>query len=448
MPDSPLRGLPAVHVVLADPRLAAFPRPAALAAARAALADARAKLKADPAATPTPDAIAGATLDRLTIRPVGLRPVLNATGVVLHTNLGRAPVSEAAALAAYHAARGYSDLELDLATGKRASRQRLVRAAIARLTGGEAGTAVNNCAAATVLTLRALAAGKEVIVSRGQLVEIGGSYRLPEILAASGATLREVGTTNITRASDYELALSANTGMILRVHTSNYRVEGFTRSVTLPDLARIGKAAGVPVVDDAGSGKAFAHPALSGDPDVRASLAAGADLVLFSGDKLLGGPQAGLIGGKKALVDRIERDPLARAFRPSKMTLAALAVTLDAHLSGAPNPVADALRLTPADLRPRCDALAARLARAPCLTIEVRASTGYAGGGSAPGSELASVAVTITMNGVGETDLARRLRLGEPAVVARVRAGRVWLDLRVVPPDADDALAAAVEAAT
>jgi len=445
--DAPFRRLPAVHVLLAHPLLAG--RPHAAEAARAELAAARDRLRLDPDAVVEIEHLAASAAAMLSAAAgAGMRPVINATGIILHTNLGRAPLAEAAALAAYHAGRAYASLELDLATGERAGRQRLVRDGICRLTGADAATAVNNCAAATVLTLRALAAGREVIVSRGQLVEIGGNYRLPDILTASGAVLREVGTTNITRPADYAGAINPRTAMILRVHTSNFRVRGFTRSVPLEDLARIGQAAGIPVVDDAGSGAAFDGAGGSADePDVRRSLSAGADLVLFSGDKLLGGPQAGLIAGRPDHIAAIERDPLMRAFRLDKMTVAALAATLELHAAGAiaSIPVVAMLTRPAAELRPRAEALAAGLNRLPGVAAEVVEATGYAGGGSTPDEPLPSVAVALTVE--GESAFARRLRLGNPAVLARVHAGRVWLDLRTVFERDDAALLATVLAA-
>jgi L-seryl-tRNA(Ser) seleniumtransferase len=263
-----------------------------------------------------------------------LRRVINATGIVLHTNLGRAPMAEEAARAAYEAARGYLNLEMDLETGKRSSRQNPVREWLRRLTGAESATAVNNCAAATVIVLRALCAGREVIVSRGQLIEIGGSFRIPEIMAVSGATLCEVGATNITRIGDYERAIGPNTGALMRVHTSNYRISGFTKAASLDELIELAKKRNVPVIDDCGSGALldFARFGFQGEPVISQSIKAGADLVLFSGDKLLGGPQAGIIVGRKEWIQKIEKDPLMRAFRLDKMTLAALEATLRIYI--------------------------------------------------------------------------------------------------------------------
>ncbi len=296
-----------------------------------------------------------------------LRRVINGTGIVLHTNLGRAPMAAEAARAAHDAACGYLNLELDLNTGKRSSRQDAVREWICRLTGAEAATAVNNNAAATVIALRALCHGQEVVLSRGQLVEIGGSFRIPEIMAVSGAILRDVGTTNITRLSDYETAIGPNTSALLRIHTSNYRIHGFTKSVSLEDLVKLGHSRGLKVIDDIGSGALvdFTRFGFDDEPTARASISAGADLVLFSGDKLLGGPQAGILAGRKEWISRIEKDPLMRAFRLDKMVLSALETTLRLYLNEARalNEVPTLAMLgAPIDsLRKRADKLAAEL---------------------------------------------------------------------------------------
>ena len=381
-----------------------------------------------------------------------LRHVINATGIVLHTNLGRSPVAEPAALAAYHAARGYLNLELSLTTGKRNSRQDPVRDGIQRITGAEAATVVNNCAAATVIVLRALAAGKEVIVSRGQLIEIGGGFRIPDIMAVSGATLREVGTTNITRIADYERAIGPNTGLLMRVHTSNFRVRGFTKAATIEELVALGKQHNIPVIDDAGSGAAadLSPFGLPGEPLVSEGIAAGADLVLFSGDKLLGGPQAGIIAGKAELVERIERDPLMRAFRLDKMTLAALEATL--HLYRDP---AKALREVPtlrmlstplSELRERCQKFAERLRTLPGLVVEVADDVAYVGGGSLPDVAVPTAVVAVTLQ-TSEEEFAAKLRAGTPAVIGRVQGGRWLLDLRAVFAEQEDALFGAIRAA-
>lgn len=457
--DNPLRRLPPVSKVLDAPALAAFrgrhSADAVTAAVRAELAAARDQIAAGGnGPPPSPDALAEQAAARLDADAAPkLRPVINATGVVLHTNLGRSPLHESAARAAYEAGRGYLNLEMDLGTGKRSSRQDPVRAGLCRLTGAESATVVNNCAAATVIVLRALAAGKEVVVSRGQLVEIGGSFRIPEIMAVSGAALREVGTTNITRVGDYEQAIGPNTGLLMRVHTSNYRVRGYTKSVGIEDLVALGKRFNLPVVDDAGSGAALdlAEHGLPGEPLVSAGIAAGADLVLFSGDKLLGGPQAGVIAGKADLVRRVEKDPLMRAFRTDKMTLTALEATLrlyrDPTAVQRDLPTVRMLTTPLAELRERCEKLASRLRAVSGVSAEVRQDTAFVGGGSLPDVELPTAVIAVTADGLSDDDLARRLRTGTPSVVGRVQDGHVLLDLRCVFDRQEDDLVAAVHAA-
>jgi L-seryl-tRNA(Ser) seleniumtransferase len=457
MSANPFRDLPSVSRLLAMPELEAaladHPHASIADAAREELDELRAKLAAkEPLII---EGIADRILARLerNIAPA-LRTVINATGIVLHTNLGRSPMPEAAAMAAYNAAIGYSNLELDLATGRRGSRQDAVRAGIRAITGAEAATAVNNCAAATVLALRTLAAGKEAIVSRGQLIEIGGSFRIPEIMAASGAILTEVGTTNITRLADYEAAIGPSTGAILRVHASNYRIRGFTKSVELADLTALGKKHGIPVIDDAGSGQAIDLTpfGLPGEPLVSAGIASGADLVLFSGDKLLGGPQAGIIAGSAAIIVRIERDPLMRAFRLDKMTLAALEATLRIYRDPARAlreiPALRMLTMPLAELRQRSEAFAERLRAMPGIAaVEVRENSAFAGGGSLPDIEVPTVAIAIRANGFSESELAERLRQGPHPVIGRTNNGQFLLDLRTVFERQEDDLAAALRQA-
>jgi len=383
-----------------------------------------------------------------------LRAVINATGIILHTNLGRAPVAEEAARAAYEAARGYLNLELDLETGKRSSRQSAIREWICRLTGAEAATAVNNNAAAMVLTLRALCQDREVILARGQLIEIGGSFRIPEIMAVSGAVLCEVGTTNITRLSDYERAIGPRTGALMQIHTSNYRVSGFTRSVPLADLAALGKKHGLKVIDDVGSGAIldFARFGFQGEPVARASIAAGADVVLFSGDKLLGGPQAGIIAGRKELIQKIEKDPLMRAFRLDKMTLAALEATLRLYLNEE-----RALREVPGlrmlgaplgELHERAEGLATRCRELGGFAhVEVREDVAYVGGGSLPDQAMKTWVVEIEARSLSDAELAYRLRTGTPAVMGRVREGKLVLDVRTIFPQQEAELVSALRLA-
>ncbi|MBN9122503.1 MAG: L-seryl-tRNA(Sec) selenium transferase [Planctomycetes bacterium] len=472
--SNPLRDLPSVTKLLAAPALVAarerHPHAAVTAAARSALDSARNKLASGESPAVGVEALAAEVVAALDAQALpALRPVINATGVVLHTNLGRSPLHEEAARAAYEAARGYLNLELDLATGKRASRQGNVRAGLRAITGAESATAVNNCAAATVIALRAIAvehqegiAGgahggfplrNEVIVSRGQLVEIGGSFRIPEVMAVGGAILREVGTTNITRLSDYERAITPNTAALMRVHASNYRVRGYTKSVDLPQLVELGRKRGLPVIDDAGSGQAvdLTPFGLPGEPLVSASIAAGADLVLFSGDKLLGGPQCGILAGKADLVQKVEKDPLMRAFRLDKMTLAALEATLRLYRDPA-----EALRTVPtlrmlttplADLRRRCESFAEWLRAIPGITVGVREDESFVGGGSLPDVSVPTAVLAISAANMSETELAARLRTGTPAVVGRVQDERVLLDLRCVFERQEEELLEAVRLA-
>src|SRR5262249_13748211 len=377
-----------------------------------------------------------------------------ATGIVLHTNLGRAPIAEEAARAAYEAARGYLNLELDLETGKRSSRQSAIREWVCRLTGAESATAVNNNAAATVIALRALCQGKEVIISRGQLIEIGGSFRIPEIMGVSGAILREVGTTNITRLADYERAVGPNTGALLQVHSSNYRISGFTKSVPLADLVALGKKHNLKVIDDIGSGALidFSRFGFQGEPVARNSIAAGADLVLFSGDKLLGGPQAGILAGRKEWIQKIEKDPLMRAFRLDKMTLAALETTLRIYLNEEKAlrdvPVLRLLGVGPAELRQRAEQLAVRLREVEGLSaVKVGEDVAFVGGGSLPDQAMKTDVLEVEARALSDAELASRRRTGTPAVMGRLRDGKLVLDVRTVFPHQEAAMVEAVRLA-
>jgi L-seryl-tRNA(Ser) seleniumtransferase len=446
MSRNPYRGLPSVARLLDHPASVAlrdqFSRDAFASAVRAELDILRSMIASGSAPERLPDdeVLVARAADRLARDSIPrIRPVINATGVILHPNLGRSPLHETAALAAYEAGRGYLSLELDLDSGKRSSRQLNIRLLMCRLTGAESATAVNNCAAATVLVLRALAQGKEVIVSRGQLIEIGGSFRLPEILGVSGAILREVGTTNITRIADYEKAISPNTGLLMRIHTSNYRVRGFVKSVDIGELAALGRKHNVPVVDDAGSGAAFdfSRFGLGGEPRVSDGLKAGADLVLFSGDKLLGGPQAGIIAGRAPLVRRIEKDPLMRAVRLDKMTLAALDATLrlyeDPVKAIREVPTLRMLSVPTAELRARAERLAEQVRTIDGVAeVELLDDVAYVGGGSLPDRTLPAVLVAVRARELSDTGLSRRLRTGRPAVIGRLHEGRILLDLRTV----------------
>lgn len=411
---------------------------------------------------PTNEALLDAAAAELDARrPRPLRRVLNATGVVVHTNLGRAPLGEEAVAALVEAA-GASDLEFDLATGRRGSRGARIDPLIAEACGAPDGLAVNNAAGALVLVLAALARGRGVAVSRGELVEIGGSFRIPDILEASGARLVEVGTTNRTRAADYAAALDEHdVALVLKVHPSNYRISGFTEQVSVEELAALARPHGVSLVFDVGSGL-LEEPAeawLRDEPSMRGALTNGADLAVCSGDKLLGGPQAGLVAGRADLVEACRRHPLARALRLDKLRIAALAATLDAHLRGAAAeavPVWRMLRADPAELRARAERLAAAVSvqageqrlRAgtagatgapPGVDVEVVEAPAVVGGGAAPETTIPGPVVRVRVSGVEA--VARALREGEPPVVARLAEDALWLDPRTIEP-ADDALLA------
>jgi L-seryl-tRNA(Ser) seleniumtransferase len=367
-----------------------------------------------------------------------LRRALNATGVIVHTNLGRAPLAEAALERVHEVGRGYSNLEYDLSAGTRGSRQDHVAGILRRLTGAEAALVVNNNAAAVLLALAALAEGRDVLVSRGELIEIGDGFRIPDVLARSGARLVEVGTTNRTRAADYEQAIGPQTALLLRVHQSNFRLVGFTELPSVVELAKVAQRHDLPLVDDLGSGALTPSnsPLLSEEPSVRESLDAGADLVCFSGDKLLGGPQAGIVVGNAELVERLRRHPLQRAVRADKLTLAALEGTLALYLKPE-----RALREVPV-LRmalEEANAVRARAHRLAELTGgEVEETVGRIGGGALPLAELPSFACAI------EEELAAPLRAGDPPVVGIVRDGRLLLDCRTLSDDEADEVAAAV----
>jgi len=365
-----------------------------------------------------------------------LRRVLNATGVIVHTNLGRAPLPEVALRHVADVARGYSNLEFDLAAGVRGSRQDHAAAILRRLTGAEAALAVNNNAAAVLLALAALAAEREVLVSRGELIEIGDGFRIPEVLERSGARLVEVGTTNRTRAADYERAAGPETALLLRVHQSNFRLLGFTERPSLREVAAVGRRLRVPVLDDLGSG-AFLD--VGDEPTARAALAAGADLVCFSGDKLLGGPQAGIVVGRAELVERLRRHPLHRAVRIDKLTLAALEATLLLYLDPARAavevPVLRMLREETAAVRTRAERLVAAVGG------EVEETIARVGGGALPLAELASFACAV------DESLAAPLRTHTPPVVGVVRDGRLLLDCRTLTDAEADEVAAAIAAA-
>jgi L-seryl-tRNA(Ser) seleniumtransferase len=423
-------------VVLADPRLVAARE--ALGAALVKQAVVRAQELARAGAI-GPEGVADAAAAALPPTAATLTPVINATGVIVHTNLGRAPLS-AAARAALAAAAGYTDVEFDLASGQRGRRGRGALDALARaVPAAGAVHVVNNNAAALVLAATALAAGREIVVSRGELIEIGDGFRLPDLLASTGGRIREVGTTNRTVLADYQRAVGADTGFILKVHPSNYRIEGFTASVSVAELAGLG----VLVVGDIGSGLLAPSPVLPDEPDADSWLRAGAGLVTASGDKLLGGPQAGLLLGARETVTCLARHPLARALRVDKLTLAAV----EATLAGPAPPVTQALTATRQSLMARAEGLAGRLAG---LGVDCRAVPAAAavGGGGAPGVNLPSAALSLPGHLAPDLRSGAAARAGQvPAVIGRIERGRLLLDLRAVAPADDERLAAAVLAA-
>lgn len=372
-----------------------------------------------------------------------LQPVINATGVVLHTNLGRAPLATAAVDAIAAAASGYTNLEYDIDRGARGSRHHHCVSLLRELTGAEEAMVVTNCAGALVLSLNELAAERGAVISRGELIEIGGSFRVPDIMTKSGATLVEVGTTNRTHLDDYRRAVGDSTGAIVKVHRSNFTVAGFIAEASTRELAGLARESGVPLIQDLGSGLMISLEShgLGGEPTVREMVASGASLVLFSGDKLLGGPQAGIIVGSGALIDRLRRNPFARAMRVDKLTIAALQATLELYREPARAladvPVLAMLTMSLATIRERAQRMAKELGTSTGATlVDV---DGSVGGGSFPAATLRSVALSLA----GGAVLEPRLRLGDPPVIARIADGRVLLDLRTVPPARDaDVLAA------
>lgn len=377
-----------------------------------------------------------------------LEPVINATGVILHTNLGRAPLSAAATEAFRRSATNYSNLEYDLEAGTRGKRDAHSAQLLERLTGAEAAIVVNNCAAAVFLVLAALAKGGEVIVSRGELIEIGDGFRIPEIMAESGAVLREVGTTNRTRVSDYENAINEKTSLLLRVHPSNFKITGFSAKPSLEELVALSRRTGLPLVEDLGSG-CFVDLSATGitEPLVRQSIEAGVSLVMFSGDKLLGGPQAGIIAGKKDLTARVRRHPLFRALRVDKLTIAALGATLGAYLRGTLDeiPALRMIRMTAAELERRTENFLRELTAAvPFGEVELEIANGIslAGGGSTPAQSLPSKVIRIASARHSASQLEQRLRRAPAgiSVIARVEQDRVVLDLRTVFPEQEPVL--------
>jgi L-seryl-tRNA(Ser) seleniumtransferase len=465
---------------------------ATIDALRAAASAVRAAIGSGDSTLATEDA-AAARIETLTRERLGvvfrpsLEPVINGTGVIVHTNLGRAPLAAAAIARVAEIARGYSTLEYDLGRGARGRRDVHAETLLCRLTGADAAVVVNNNAAATMIVLAALAAGREVIVSRGELVEIGGGFRVPDVMAQSGAVLREVGTTNKTRAADYAAAIGDRTALILRVHPSNFRIEGFTERPRLTDLVALGKQFNIPVAEDLGSGHlgststrtqlAASSPAahsqlgtnstltrsrlggrpedsserarsqLGGEPTVVETVTGGADLCCFSGDKLLGGPQAGIIVGRAALVDKVRKHPLMRALRVDKMTYAALEATLVEYAAGRASvsvPVQRMIALRSEDIRARADSLARAIAAAGRWRAEVIAGASTIGGGSAPGVELPTWLVAIDAGPTTPDALEERLRRSTPPIIARIEQDRLVIDVRTVLPEQDAIVAASL----
>jgi L-seryl-tRNA(Ser) seleniumtransferase len=442
------RELPSVDKLLRDPGVAAMlehaPRPVIIAAIRESLAAAR-RHRAGP-----PDNWADDVAERVSRQTTrSLRPVLNATGVVLHTNLGRAPLADVALDAMLRVAGGYSTVEFDLHSGTRGHRSDHARGLLSELTGAEDGFAVNNAAGALVLALNELAGGREVAISRGELIEIGGSFRIPDIISKSGAILREIGTTNRTSLADYRAALEAGAGAILTVHRSNFAQVGFVHTPLPADLAQLAREFSVPYIHDVGSGLlADLTPfGLSGEPRVPEAVRAGPDLVIFSGDKLLGGPQAGCIVGLRAPVARCRRNSFARAFRADKLTLAALEATLalyhEPERARREIPVLQMLTLSLTEIA----RLAAALLRhiPPAYHPDIVETLSAVGGGSFPGAVLPTRAIALDPGQLGAEGLALRMRLGEPPVVARVHEGKVLLDPRTLPESAFEAIGALLQ---
>ncbi len=449
--DNPYRALPSVDHLLADERLRplrAGERPVATEIVRQALETARAAV-AEGRPPPTDDQLVESVLGLAAalFRP-SLAPVINATGVIIHTNLGRAPLSEDAIAAVAAVSRGYSNLELDLEAGERGSRFVHLEGILRQLTGAEAAIAVNNNASALLLALSALARDREVIVSRGQAVEIGGGFRVPDVLRQSGARLVEVGTTNRTYLRDYEAAISAETVAVMRVHTSNFRIVGFTETPGIREMARLAHEHGLLLLDDLGSGCLLdtARFGLAPEPMVQDSIAAGADLTMFSGDKLLGGPQAGIIVGRADLVETLRRHPLARAVRMDKGSIAALTATLLHYLRGEvveKLPVWRMIAEPVAAVRRR----ARRWARAIGPAVKVVDGRSMIGGGSLPEESLPTALVALPGDGAYVSGLARRLRLSDPPVVARIERDALLIDPRTVLPGEEAALLRALSTA-
>ncbi|RIK63001.1 MAG: L-seryl-tRNA(Sec) selenium transferase [Planctomycetota bacterium] len=429
----------------ADAELRCLPRGPLTDALREAADELRDRLRRQEGSFDSADAVArilqSAREKIASRRATRLTRVINATGVILHTGLGRSVLAESAVRRLADVAAGYCSLEIDLSTGQRGRRGQYAEQLLCQLTGAEAAMIVNNNAAATMLALRGMAAGREVLVSRGQLIEIGGSYRLPDVMVAGGAVLREVGTTNKTHLRDYEAAINDNTAMIMHVHTSNYRVVGFAESPGVAELTRLAHSRGLVMFDDLGSGALLDDDIwrAANEPTVIESLRTGADFVAFSGDKLLGGPQAGVLLGRRETIDRLRRDPMARALRVDKLIIAALEATLELYQDPAKAkseiPILAALSEPIDSLTHRAEELAAMLREAlPAETLTVAQDESFAGGGSLPAWPLPTAVVRWTpIGGTSVDDIARKLRIGDPAVLVRINQGAICLDVRTIP---------------
>ena len=460
MSPNPLRNIPSVNELLENPRLKTLvdrvSHNAVVTSVRSVLDEIRGEFQNAAAGGSLPsvaelaERVAGRVL--LGEEP-SLRPVVNATGILLHTGLGRAPLAEEAVEELVAVARDYASVELDLNSGKRSRRIVAVEGLIKEITGAEAAMVVNNNAGATMLTLSALATGADVIVSRGELVEIGGSYRLPEVMAASGAVLREVGSTNKTRLDDYAGAIGESTAALMVVHPSNYVVVGFSESVDLKELVELGHRHKLPVIHDAGSGALidFGQFGFSDEPVASQSIKTGADLVLFSGDKLLGGPQCGIVAGRRELIKKLNKHPMARALRVDKLTLAALWATLHLYrkpeVAGQRVPLLSLLGTSIENLRNRAERLAPQMAAAEAIeSAEPLDSTTYLGGGSIPTQQIPTCCIALKPASLSVDRLAATLRTNKPSVVGRIQEDRLLLDLRTVMPRQDQALVEAVAA--
>jgi len=444
------RALPSVESLLQQDGFVRLAREFGRSELVSAIRDELDALRRSPDLDPSSEKLEARVHARLAARSApSLVPLVNATGVVVHTNLGRAPLSEAALSAIVTAGRGYTNLEYDLDRGDRGHREGHTGRLLARLFPGTDALVVNNNAAAVLLALNTFALGHEVIVSRGELVEIGGSFRVPEILERSGARLREVGTTNKTRLSDYENALGPETGLLLRVHPSNFRIVGFTERATTEELARLARARGIPLVEDFGSGNLIRLEAagLAEEPTVGESLDAGADVVTFSGDKLLGGPQAGILVGGPARIAECKKNPLSRALRVDKLTHAALEATLVAFVRDRAIEEIPVLRMlhTPvAAIEDRARRVVSELAGVRGLTLSIVPGTSKVGGGAAPEAEIETALIAVRADGHSAEAVERKLRSHRPPVIARISEDRVLLDLRTVHPSEDAIVAAAL----